>query len=99
MQSGRGLQPKMTGKNGKNSGFGSQLGAQRPDFRRQHHIQHLAQVAHAARAASAALEADHAFHRGDMAKAPEAKGVFQSGPRGQVFQPSMFDILEDIDIV
>jgi 2,4-dienoyl-CoA reductase-like NADH-dependent reductase (Old Yellow Enzyme family) len=38
---------------------GIQVGAQLPDLREQHHVQHLAQVAHAAGAAGAALEADH----------------------------------------
>ena len=57
----------------------SQICAQLPDFRKQHHVQHLAQVADAAGAAGAALEADDAFDRGDVAKAPEAEGVFQVG--------------------
>src|SRR5690349_11914486 len=56
-----------------------QIGAQLPDFREQHHVEHLAQVAHAACAASTALEADHAFHCGHMAKTPEPESVFKVG--------------------
>ena len=56
-----------------------QIRAQPPDFRKQHHVQHLAQVAHATGAAGAALEADDAFDRGGVAEAPEAEGVFPVG--------------------
>jgi hypothetical protein len=55
------------------------LRAQRSDFGEEHGVQHLAQVAHATCAAGDALEADHALYRGDMLKAPQAKGVLQIG--------------------
>ena len=50
---------------------------QRPDFRKQHHIEHLAQVAHATGTTRAALKTDDALDRGDVAKAPKAKRVLQ----------------------
>ena len=58
---------------------GLQLGAQAPDLGKQYHVQHLLEVAHAAGAARAALEADDALHRGQVAEAPEAEGVFEVG--------------------
>src|SRR5436305_13112120 len=56
-----------------------QVGAQLPDLRKQHHVEHLAQVPHAARAARAALEADDALHGRHVAEAPEPERVFEVG--------------------
>ena len=59
--------------------FYLQIRTQLPYLRKQHHIEHFAQVAHAACAAGAAFEADDAFDRGDVAKAPESECVFEIG--------------------
>jgi len=47
-----------------------QIGAQRPELGKQHHIKHLAQVIYTAGTARTAPETYHAFYGGDMAKAP-----------------------------
>ena len=56
-----------------------QVGAQLPDLRKEHHVEHLAKIAYAARAAGATLESDHPFHAGHVAEAPEAEGVLDVG--------------------
>ena len=60
---------------------------QRPDFGKQHHVEHFPQIAHAASAARTSLEADYALHSGDMAKTPKPEGVFEVGQfLGQLVQ-------------
>src|SRR6185437_16705614 len=56
-----------------------QVGAQLPDLRKEHDVEHLAQVAHAGGAAGAALEADDALDRRYVTEAPEAEDVLEVG--------------------